>query len=207
MCFASLKSSGSQVGRAAITGLLKKASGLVAPPPDWLKGSLFAQGPFLYAMRVGLSDRQDNPQRVTYYPRELPSEASFRWHGFSTILTHKRASRITASHLNGKSHAGPRHLCRKAPRPLSALTIRGQCRWTVAIFDCSYPDNTTPFKFKVSELSFQRQKSSIATCNISGLLNWKQNTSDRISSISASSSRRGRTPPLPHPNCSSNSAV
>ena len=125
MCFASLKSSGSQVGRAAITGLLKKASGLVAPPPDWLKGSLFAQGPFLYAMRVGLSDRQDNPQRVTYYPRELPSEASFRWHGFSTILTHKRASRITASHLNGKSHAGPRHLCRKAPRPSFGVNNQG----------------------------------------------------------------------------------
>ena len=185
MCVASLKSSGSQVGRAAITGLLKKASVWWPHHLTGLKGLLRQQGPFLYAMRVGLSDRQDNPQRhVTYYPpRNCPLKRASDGTASSTILTHKRASRITASHLNGKSHAGPRHLCRKAPRALFlALTIRGQCRWTVAIFDCSYPDNTTPFKFKVSELSTQSAKSSIASCNFSGETNLKQNTSMAISS-------------------------
>ena len=70
-------------------------------------------------MTIGLSDRQDNPWSTACTPRTALAEASFRWHGFSTILTHKRASRITASHLNGKSHAGPRHLCRKAPWTLA----------------------------------------------------------------------------------------
>ena len=125
MCFASLKSSGFQVGRAAITRLLKKASDLVALPPGWLKGSSRQRGPFLYGMTIGLSDKQDNPQRHGPVPLRLPFEASFRWHGFETILTHKRASRTTPSHLSGKSHVGLRHLCRKAPRTLAGGINQG----------------------------------------------------------------------------------
>ena len=113
MCFASLKSSGFQVGRAAITRLLKKASVWWPHHLAGLKGLLRQQGPFLYAMRVGLGDKQDNPWSTARTPRTALAEGGFRWHGFETILTHKRASRITALHLSGKSHTGPRPKGRK----------------------------------------------------------------------------------------------
>ena len=116
MCVASLKSSGSQVGRAAITGLLKKASVWWPHHLTGLKGLPRQRGPFLYAMRVGLSDRQDNPQRHGPVPLRMPFEASYRWHGFETILTHNRASRITPSHLLGKSQARVRPMGRAVTR-------------------------------------------------------------------------------------------
>ena len=119
MCFASLKSSGFQVGRAAITGLLKKASGLVAPPPGWLKGSSRQRGPFLYAMRVGLSNRQDNPRAPYQDPGTALVEGGFRWHGFETIVTHKRASRTTPSHLSKKSRTRLRPWGRVVTRSLA----------------------------------------------------------------------------------------
>ena len=63
MWLALLKSSGFQVCRAAITRLLKKASSQWPHHLAGLKGSRRQSGPFLYGMTIGLSDRQDNPQR------------------------------------------------------------------------------------------------------------------------------------------------
>ena len=52
--------------------------------------------------------------------------------------------------------------------PSLEVSLRGQCCWTVAIFDCSYPDNTSPPKFWGSFNSTHMQKSSKASCNFSG---------------------------------------
>ena len=62
MCFASLKSSGFQACRAAITRLLKKASSQWPHHLAGLKGSRLASGPFLYGIKVLLSDKQNNPK-------------------------------------------------------------------------------------------------------------------------------------------------
>ena len=126
MWLALLKSSGFQAGRAAITRLLKKASSQWPHHLAGLKGSLRQQGPFLYAMRVGLSDKQDNPRSTARTPRTALSEGGFRRHDFETILTRKRASRIKASHLSGKRQAGPRFKVGRLCSPLSWLTTRGQ---------------------------------------------------------------------------------